>query len=37
MSKQFALKYIVLYTLPCDCHDKFNDSFKQKKKDNEML
>ena len=33
MSKQFALKHIFCTTtLPCVCHDKFYDSFKQKKK-----
>ena len=31
--KQFALKRFFCTTLlPCDCHDKFYDSFKQKKK-----
>ena len=38
MSKQCALKHIFLYNdIPCDCLDKLHDSFKQKKKDYEML
>ena len=38
VKKKFALKiFFCTTTLPCDCHDKFYDSFKQKKKDYEML
>ena len=38
MLKEFALKhFFCITTLPCDCHDKFYDSFKLKKKDYEML
>ena len=33
LSKQFVLKHIFCTTtLPCDCHVKFYDSLKQKKR-----